>query len=374
MMGQKLIPFKLNGVEQSHYYVDPATDMLYFKKGHAGRKIKFSTKCKSDQFVKARRFANQEFDRRTGKTKVVARSLIKDELKLWLLVKESEDLAYDTLNNVRRAKKQIEEFWGGQFPSQITRDNLTVWYDWWARNNPDIDMENAIKYMRNFCRYLAEKIVDGRPLLPAVPTIKDPNYKKIRRRRKKAKENIFTSQDFKKILSTADGERDRLIVLIMYTMATRITETLEMRWDREVICSADLHGKWIYRWSDGQNKADLDGWHVFHPAIQEPMSKRCRQDDDFEGRVFPQQFDRSKALREQMIDWAGWRKRAGLDFHWTPHTFRHTCLSNLFNDPANPQALICKLYRVSLAVAMESYVKPTEEGRERMAKAIKVEL
>jgi hypothetical protein len=31
------------------------------------------------------------------------------------LAKESEELAYDTMNNVRRAAKQIDEFWGPLF-------------------------------------------------------------------------------------------------------------------------------------------------------------------------------------------------------------------------------------------------------------------
>lgn len=368
MTSQKLTPFRWQGDLQSNFYVDQF-DTLYFKKGHEGRKIKFSCKLKSKDFLKAKRFANKKLSDILGSKSAVVRTLIKDELAAWLIIKDSEDLAKDTMNNVRRAAKQIEWFWGNQFPSDITRDNIPVWFDWWKRNHSDIDMENAIKYMRNFCRYLAQKIVNGKPLLPAVPDIRDPNYKKIRRRRKKAKENILTLEDFKKIISTAAGERDKLIILIMYTMATRITETLEMRWLKEV---EPQNGQWIYRWSDGQNKANLDGWHVFHPSLQRLLDhafevRHCE-------RLFPQIMNSSKAMREQMIDWDGWRERSKVGFHWTPHTFRHTCLSNLFNDPNNPQALICKLYRVSLAVAMESYVKPTDEGRDRMAKAIKVGL
>lgn len=370
MSGQKLNPLIWKGEVQQNFYLDQESGIIYFKKSHAGEKIKFTTKLPWLEFIKAKRYANQEFNRRIGKNRIVANNLIKDELPLWVRVKESEDLARDTMNNIRRAKMQIEWFWGTQFPSDITRDNCAVWYDWWARNHSDIDMENAIKYMRNFCRYLAQKIVNGRPLLPAVPDIRDPNYKKIRRRRKKAKENILTLKDFKKILSTAASERDKLIILIMYTMATRITETLEMRFGKEIHLS-DMG--WIYRWSDGQNKANLDGWHTLHPALIKPIEDHYNETSTSQY-LFPQKHDTGKPLREQMIDWQAWRDRAGLEHHWTPHTFRHTCLSNLFNDPANPQALICKLYRVSLAVAMESYIKPTEEGRERMAKAIKVAL
>lgn len=45
MTGQKLTPFKLKGETQQHFYVDTVSGILYFKKGHAGRKYKFSTKC-----------------------------------------------------------------------------------------------------------------------------------------------------------------------------------------------------------------------------------------------------------------------------------------------------------------------------------------
>lgn len=370
MTSQKLKPFIHQGTRQPDFYTDQ-TDTLYFKKGFDGRKIKFSCRLKSKDFVKAKRFANSKFNQLINKNKVILKTLIKDELKSWLTVKESEGHKYDTLNNIRRAKKQIEAFWGDKFPSEITQDNLTAWYAWWKEHEPEIDMENAIKYMRNFCRYLGQKFENGRPLLPVLLPIKDPNAKTIRRRRKKAKENIFTLSDFKKILSTAQTERDRLIVLIMYTMATRITETLEMSFESEIVKEK---GQWRYQWSDGQNKADLDGWHSLHPAVATRVSTLWGERNRGTDRLFPQQQDRTKAIREQMIDWGAWRKRAGLAFHWTPHTFRHTCLSNLFNDPANPQALICKLYRVSLAVAMDTYIKPTEEGRERMARAIKVEI
>jgi integrase len=163
-----------------------------------------------------------------------------------------------------------------------------------------------------------------------------------------------------------------LVTLIMYTMATRITETLEMRFDEEI----DLdHEPPRYCWSDGQNKADLDGWHALHPKLV-PLLQSLRRRRLAEGtnRLFPQKHDNSKALREQQVDWRAWRERAGIKWHWTPHTFRHTCLSNLFNDPKNPQALICKLYRVSLAVALETYVKPTNEGRALMMGAITVNI
>lgn len=373
-MRQKLNPFiDESGERRDNYYVDSRTDILYFKKGHGGKKIKFSTGFTSNNFVKAQRYANKEFDFRIGKKKKISTSsLIKDELELWVRVKETEGLAYDTLNNVRRAKRQIAAFWGEKFPSEIGQDSLAEWYVWWKANHPKIDMENAVKYMRNFCGYLAQKIVNGRPLLPIVPDISDPDYKKIRRRRKKKKERIFSASDLKVLIKTAESELHQLIILIMYTMATRITETLTMSFDSEIFLRDNPPR---YRWSDGQNKADHDGWHALHPTLIPRLTQlRVQRFSEGTKRLFPQQADNFAALKEQQIDWAAWRKRAALGWHWTPHTFRHTCLSNLFNDPKNPQAIICKLYRVSLATAMETYIKPTAEGIERLREAIEVRL
>lgn len=369
--GQMLVPFKdKNGESHDNYYVDVATGIIYFRKTHNGKRIKFSTLEKS--IVKAKRYANQEFDRRTGKgPRVKITTLINDELDQWSKIKEAEGLKPDTLKNVRNAIVQIRPYWGEKFPREITRDNLLGWYDWFAKTYPDQQMENAIKYKRNFCRYLAQKVVDGVPLLPAIPDIKDPKYKDVRASRKKKKARIFTKDEFKAVYEAGRGI-EKVISLFMYTMASRVDETLNLRFGEEILLDVDPP---VYRWSVGQNKADHWGSHALHPALIEPLKRlrriRKRQGTD---RLFPQRRDNTKALREQMIDWDGWRARADLGWHWTSHIFRHTCLSNLFNDERNPQALILKLYRVSLAVALETYIKPTQSGILKMRNAIEVVL
>ncbi len=359
-----------NQVRVKDYFFDTKTRVIYFIKSMENQKIKFSTGEKLPDIEKAKRMANRELRRILNKKKLRSRTLIKDELELWLASKEAEGHKYDTLNNIRRAKKQIEEFWGSRFPHEISRDNLTEWYGWWAVNHPDIQMENAVKYLRVFCAYLAEKTVGEYPLLPAVPTIKDPNFKEQRANRQKKKERIISPDEFKAIFDTAAITPDKIAVLFMYTMATRISETLSLRFGHEILLDKAPP---TYRWSMGQNKADLWGHHHIHesvvPLIQWLRAERKEQGTSL---LFPQKGDNQKPMREQMIDWDEWRLRAGLDFHWTPHTLRHTCLSNLFNDPGNPQALICKLYRVSIQTAMEYYITPTDAGRQTLANSIKV--
>ena len=371
-MSQKLEPLFDGSTRIVDYFFDPKTDIIYFLKSIENRKIKFSCKVKRPNTDKAKRFANKELRDRLNKKKVQLSTLIKDELDAWLKVKETEGISEATLIKVRSAKDQINEYWGSKFPEEITRDNLTDWYGWWRINHADIEMENAVKYMRNFSKYLAGKIVNGRPLLPAAPSIKDPRAKEIKARRKKKKENILSNADLVKIIEAAESPLHQLLALFMYTMATRIEETLSLRFGDEVRMDQDPP---VYRWTLGQNKADLWGEHDLHPILI-PRLLEIKKLRDAEGTnlIFPQKGDKKAPLKAQQIPWDRWRLAAGIDFHWTAHTFRHTCLSNLFNDEKNPQALICKLYRTSLAVALDTYVKVTLSGKAKMRDAIMVSL
>lgn len=370
-MNQNLKPLFEGETRVVDFFFDPKTGVIYFWKSIENKKVKFSTRVKLPDIAKARRVANRELRVRLSKRKIKVHLLIKDELELWLKVKEAEGHKESTLVNIRRAKKHLEQFWGDKFPHEIHRDNLALWYAWWAETYADIAMENSIKYLRNFCRYLAEKIIDGIPIIPTVPRIKDPNLKLQRSLRMKKKERIITADEFKAIRGKSPSEEAEVIVLLMYTMATRITETLTMRFGHEIILDLEYP---VYRWSIGQNKADLTGEHVLHPVVVERL-KALKLKRDAEGTLFlfPQLRNKQAPLKEQQIDWQAWRDVSKLGWQWTPHTFRHTCLSNLFNDARNPQALICKLYRVSIGIAMEHYIKPTEEGRLTLREAIKMD-
>jgi integrase len=151
----------------------------------------------------------------------------------------------------------------------------------------------------------------------------------------------------------------------------RIAETLSLRFEKQIFLDQEFPE---YRWQVDQNKAGLEGRHFLHPALIKPMIElrelRRAQGTDL---LFTQSKDKTKPMNEQKIPFEEWRAAANIGWHWTPHTFRHTCLSNLFNDSKNPQALICKLYRVSLPTAMEHYIKPTQEGTLKMREAISVD-
>lgn len=370
---QKLIPYiHTDNQTWDRYFVDVKSRMIYFEAKINGKRIKFSTKEKFPNGVKAKRYANSELDRRTGKKTSHVKTLISEELKSWLLFKESEGHKYDTLNNIRRAERQIKEYWGDKLPNEITRDSFAEWCAWWKSKHPSIQMENAVKYFNNFCRYLHEKVVNQSPLLPSLLYFKDPNRHLVKAKRAKKKERIFTQDEFAKIYATAANDSEACVVLFMYTMATRIDETLNLNFTDRVFLNKQNP---IYRWTVGNNKAGLVGEHYLHQSLINPLKKISeRRKLEKTHLVFPQKLDNLKPMREQMIDWESWRKRANLGWHWTPHTFRHTCLSYLFANPHNPHAIICKLYRVSIQVALATYVKVTPESMLAIRDSLEVKL
>lgn len=377
---QKLIPYVHNFLNErgepvnetwKQYFIDVRSGVIYFEGKIGGRRIKFSTKEKYPSGIKAKRYANAELSRRLGKKQNQVRTLIKEELALYLKVKDSENLSYATVMSYRRGVRQIEKFWGNMLPSEINRDTLTEWYAWWKIKNPDIQMEAAIKWLRNFCVYLSEKVINGMPMLPAVPKISDPNRNRIMIARANKKERIISKDEFKIILDTAENPIHQLIVLFMYTMATRIDETLKLKFGETIFLDEKIP---IYKWFLGQNKADLVGKHALHLELI-PRLKALYEIRKAEGTtmLFPQKLNNQQGLSEQQIEWAAWRKRANLGWLWTPHTFRHTCLTTLFNDPKNPQMIVCKQYRVSAQTAMGTYVKTMEETMLLLRDAIQVE-
>lgn len=372
---EKLYDDKGNRVDG--YFFDPSNDIIHFIKSIDGRIIKFSTGVKRPKIAQAKKEAGRKLKEKLGTKKSNVSTLIGDELKKYEKVKATEGHDPRYFNLIKRCIRQIRPFWEDKFPHEIDADNMADFYIWFKETYPDIGMDNPLKTLRNFATYLSTKVVNGKPLLPAIPKMKDPDAAEVKARRKKAKENIFEIEDVNRVIEAADiedpsltVEERRILISIMYTMCTRIEETLNMRFGDQVLFEED---SCIYRWTIGQNKADLWGQHHFPsklvPRLKALYEKRKKEGTDL---LFPQKRDNKKPLKPQQIKWDKWREKANLPFHWSSHTCRHSGLSRLFNDERNPQALILMLYRVSLRTALDTYVKGTKSGREKMKEAIEV--
>lgn len=374
-MGQGFVPYvHTDGKTWEHYFVDPASrhpekrlgGFIYFIKSHEGHKIKFTTRIREPNGIQAKKEANRKFKEIISKGKRFARYTIGEELHLFAKVREAEGGGEETKKIYRRNIKYLRQFWGEKFPNEINRQTLADFYNWWALTHRDPKtgrphtMENVLKVFRNFCRFLTEKQHNGIPLLPAIPKMEDPNKIDIIAERKKKKERILTKAEFRSILDSALTEREYFTSLIMYTMATRVEETLDLDFLRNILLDEPVP---VYRWYVDSNKAKRMGQHALPTFLIEPLRAlrefRRRQGTHL---LFPQANNAQKPMWAAQIDWDGWRKRAGLDWHWTSHTFRHTCLTNLIGSGV-PHATIMKLYRVSLQVLTQTYHHVTDQDR-----------
>lgn len=366
-MGQKLVPVvDGEGQKVPHFFRDEKTGIIYYQRRMNNRKHNFS--CKTDSLAKARKEANALLASRLGTKKKHVRTLLGTEMDEWIEQKELEELSPSQMYSVRRGVRQLKPYWGKKLPTELTQEAMPDFYKWWKKKHPKIQMGTALRALKSIAIYLHRKIENGHSVLPAVPKFRDPDAKKNRAARAKKKDHIFSPEELAIVRETALDSDEELIILFMYTMATRIDETLKMEFGVHLLMDRPDPQ---YVWFFGSNKADHKGSHFLHPSLHEPLRRlRDRRAAEGTNLAFPQVRNNQKPMREQQIDWAAWRKRAELGWHWTPHIFRHTCLSMLLNDPSVPQAAVCKQYRVSLKVLMDTYFKVTPDTVKRLTEAV----
>lgn len=318
---------------------------------------------------KAKESANSLLNKKKSIQRV--RRLLEEEWDLYYAIREKEQVREgideSTLGVVRRAGDRIKQFWEGRRPEEITKDTWLDFVDWHEENYQGQTLFNVRKYFRTFCQHLHEKIVNGHPLLPAVPTMKNPYARRERLNRKRKKARVLTKEEIQNILVVCD-ECEQLVILLMWTMAFRIdSDALSARWDQFRLDDVLP----VYVFGEEDNKADLDGKQAIHPEVLRRL-KLWRQKIDHSKWVFPQLRDPEKHIVSQMIDFIGMRQKSGVNWKWTPHTFRHTCFTDLA-DSGYPQHLICKCFRISPKQFMETYTHLSKEGLASMQNAIKVE-
>ena len=366
-MSQKLIPILKDGIRVDGYFTDSKTEIIYYKKSIEGKKIKFSTG--QTKLLQAKKIANKKIKDFLGVSAKKRVSLIGDELKHWIDLRRSEaesgEIKYGTLTVILNSEKKIRPFWENKYPEEINRTTVIEWCDWFYETYPDQQMENSVKYFKNFCKFLNEKIVKNRPLLPSIPTIKDPRAQTHRVSRKKKKERILTDNEIAKILSVCDL-REKLIISLMYYMAFRVeSDALSAEKSQFFLNESPP----IYVFNEGNNKGKRTGKQGIHDQVLELLNLWLPNTGN-SIYIFPQKNDLKKHLKGQQINWDKIKRESGVTWGWTAHTFRHTCLTKLFSDPTNPMAIICKCFRISLKEAMKTYIHTTDENIEKMRNAI----
>ena len=338
------------------FFVDPKSRVIYFMKRMDGRLHQFSTKAKE--------FANAKLKKeiRSGKN---IRTLISTEISAYIDVRDAAairgDIDMKTMGVIRRSLGRAKEFWGDLRPEEITDEKWLEFVKWHEANYPKQTLFNVRKYFKSLCKYMRGKVVNGRPVLLADPRLFDPNATRERKARKKRKSRILTKDEINAILA-ASNQRDKTIILLMYTMGFRIDEACGLRWDNLDLSPTDP----VYKFGEDDNKAGHEGLQSLSTEVYEILKAWPRTSEY----VFPQKHDVSKRCRPQMIDWKAIKKTSEVTWSWTAHTFRHTCLTELFTNVALSQAAIMKCYRISLRTALEHYIHLDKAARTTLRDAI----
>lgn len=363
-------------VRVEHMYFDEKSRIIEYARHMDGESIRLSTGIRlplvDSEKPKEIRKAKEEANRRLKKKLTVQpgiRAFVGNLYESFLEESDKDvrrgELDPKTLQKRKQAWKQLKGFWKDKRTEEINVDSWAQYIDFFEENFKGQSLFNARKYFGFFARSLNQKIVNGKPILPHVPVFKNPFAAKERKARQKKKDRIFTDDEFKAILKACD-ESDQLKVLLMATMAFRIIEVCSLKW-----ASLDLKDG-FYLFGEDDNKAGHTGRQAIHSEVLSRLKKRHRsRNSDF---VFPQENDVAKHVRPQMIDWKAVKLKSKVEWAWSPHTFRHWCLTQLFSNTALAQPAIMKAYRISYKVALEHYIHIDRSALETLRNAIEVKL
>jgi integrase len=258
----------------------------------------------------------------------------------------------NTVKSKENSVKHLRSFFGEDEPNGVTAER---WLAFCGSRAANINLFNCTKHFRAICKFLHES-----GLLEKRPKIFNPRRKKeaIARRRKKSR--IYSLADVRSIEACCNGEQ-QICLYLGYDMAFRMDDCLRLTWDR-VILEGDGSGFIIFHGDD--NKTEFVGKCPMSSKVYELLMIRMT----FEiaalgGLVF-------KAKSSAQMNFKSVIEKSGIGFG-TFHTLRHTRLTEDFGNPDLPQAMVCKIRRVSLAVALEHYIHPSDSDMEKFRNTAK---
>lgn len=279
-----------------------------------------------------------------------------------LLIQEYErrysagDISRNTLKCAANSLEKLKKFWGPLDCEKITKERWAKFQMLFDKNIGE-NQFNLTKHMTVLVGHLYEK-----GLLKTKIQIRNQFSRRERDARRKKKNWLFTNDEVKALDAAAIDDKERLALRLGYLLAFRISDVVQLTWERII-----LDGKVAYvEFSGEDDKAGFVGRCPLPGALVE-MLLRLPKTSKW---VFPQARDQTKHLLTQQIDFNAIKTRAGIKKGGF-HDLRRYRLSLDFKNPKLTPALVCKMRRISLPVAMENYIRTNENDLELMLKESK---
>ncbi len=287
-------------------------------------------------------------------------NLIGTEIDLLLNEYESrfkaEDISFNTLRAARNSLGKLKKYWGGytlDFISKEKWQNFQEKYDEKVGGNHF----NLTKFFTVFVKYIFNK-----GLISKKPEIKNMFARRERDARRKKKNWLYTDDEIKRLDKACETDKERLALRLGYTLAFRISDAIQLTWERII-----LDGKVAYVEFTGRD--DKAGTLARCPLPQSLVEMLLRL-PKLSKWVFPQERNPEKHLLAQQVPFNAIRDRAGIKKGGF-HDLRRYRLSADFKNTNLTSVLVCKTRRISMAVAMENYIRTNDADLELLLKESK---
>ncbi len=188
----------------------------------------------------------------------------------------------------------------------------------------DRTLLRRIASLRTFYRFMEQRgYVEQNPVEVERPRVR------------RALPSVLTREEVRRLIESAEGERDRLILRTLYVTGMRVGELCELTWDR-----VNLEDEVILVRS---GKGGKDRVVLIDADTAKLLADLRASTGNSNGRVFPV----SPRTVQRIVRAAA--KRAGIDKKVTPHTLRHSLATHLLEAGADIRAIQELLGHASLS-------------------------
>jgi integrase len=344
-------------------------------------------KSQKKRIVKTQKLMGEYIDEMTYRTKLVEAL---DENGKVILNEKGEPVMKEIISGFHKSKKKpvsdkslksyqtstkhLKPFFENYLPSELVpspddpegEEFVNPWLlfvEDFQKKNPGFNMFNVTKHMISLTNYLHEIGV-----IPRKAKIFNPYSEKERVERRKKTNRTYTLPEVtEKMLPVCDEDQEGALWL-GYNEALRPDDCVRLSWDR-----LDLGEKPFIQWFGDDNKATFYGRTPLSDVSAEWLRQRKKRQEDqgLKTRwVFPQRRDPTKHLNPQTLAFEKVIRASGVNFG--SHKFmRHTRLTEDFGNPELDNAMVMKIRRVSLKVALEHYIHPTDADFEKFRNTTK---
>lgn len=352
--GQKLIKIR----EKDHYYFDQKSKVIYFVRKVQDEIIKFSTGIIYDDspscLIKASRIVSvkEKEKRETKKSGDILNILMGEHLDEFLVRSEKNGDKPGTITSKKNSVKHLKEFFEGHLPNEVTNDEWLEFLKTFQTANPGFNLFNLTKHFRSVCKYLHEN-----GIITKRPKIFNPNSQKEEVKRRKKRHRPYESDEIL-LMDAVCNEDQRLALWLGYNEAFRLDDCVKLDWERVHLSKTapfiEFHGD--------ENKTGFTGKIPLSDDSAELLRERRKQARG--PWVFPLVGDPNSPMLSQQIRFEDVVRNSKVNYG-SHHILRHTRLSEDFANQDLPDTLVMKIRRVSLAVALEHYIHPSNEDFEK---------